>query len=379
MSSLCDYFEWRGDLRFAAAPFNPVDNIIFSILAYYPWDGIVGGIDGVRRVLLRDAAETLLSRLGEGRTNLTMTFMFKGSLQTMLTAIRDSPRFANVTVSGYVNHFDKQIEKQFSAVVFIPDRGAEPYIAFRGTDDTIIGWKEDFNMIFSDPIPAQTEAVDYLEKAARLFKGKFNLGGHSKGGNLAVYAASFCSRRIKARIRNIYTNDGPGLSCTVTANPGYREIVPKIVTFIPQTSVVGLLFEHKNDYFVVESAEKGLLQHDPFSWKVKRDTLSCLNAVSRESQYINKALMSWLAGMSDDRRRHFINALFAILEETGASSISDLTADWFANSAKIIKALQHYDKETKDMLLSTFASLLEIVRDGFTSILKKSVKHQLHG
>jgi uncharacterized tellurite resistance protein B-like protein len=371
MSSLFDYLEWRGDLRFSVAPFNPVDNILFSMLSYYPWEGIVGGLDGNATVSMREAITVLLKVLAEKRKKPNMTFIFKDNLFRLLEAIKDAPRFADVGLCAHVSHSDKKIEKQFSAIMFIPEAG-EPYIAFRGTDDSIIGWKEDFNMIFSDAIPAQLEAVDYLEKAARLFKGPFNTGGHSKGGNLAVYAASFCSKRVRNRILNIYNNDGPGI-IDGAAKPGYAEIMSKIRAFIPQTSIVGLLFEQKDDYLVVESTEKGILQHNPFSWNVTRDDFRYLDSVTSESRSINETLTRWLAGMDHKRRRQFINALFEMLKESGASSIDDLTDDWLKSAANIIKAIQHYDKETKEMLFSTFASLFEIVSSRFKFILKNSV------
>ncbi|MDR0639790.1 MAG: DUF2974 domain-containing protein [Spirochaetaceae bacterium] len=374
MASLFDYLAWRGDLRFSAAPFNAVDNILCSILSYCPWEGIVGGIDDGKKITIREAVTALLGELAAKRKRLNMTFIFKENLRRLIEVIKDMPRFEDTILCAYVNHFDKRIEKQFSAITFIPETG-EPYVAFRGTDDSIIGWKEDFNMIFSEAIPAQHEAVDYLEKAARLFRGTFNSGGHSKGGNLAVYAASFCSKRVRKRIHNIYNNDGPGITGSVAATLGYAEITSRIITFIPQTSIVGLLFEHKDDYIVVESTEKGILQHNPFSWNVKRDDFCRLDSVTAESRSINKALMRWLAGMDEKRRRHFINALFAIFKETGVSSIDDLTADWLKSAANIIKAVQRYDKETKEMLFSTFAALFDIVSSGFKSILKKSVKN----
>jgi hypothetical protein len=374
MASLFDYLAWRGDLRFSKVPFNPVDNILYSILSYCPWEGIVGGIDKGTAVTIREAVTSLLGQLVEKRKRLNMTFIFKENLRRLLEVIKDTPRFADTALCAYANHFDRKIEKQFSAITFIPETDA-PYVAFRGTDDSIIGWKEDFNMVFSEAIPAQIEAVGYLEKAARLFKGTFNLGGHSKGGNLAVYAATFCSRRVRKRIGHIYNNDGPGITSGIAARPEYAEITRRIVTFIPQTSIVGLLFEHKDDYIVVESTEKGILQHNPFSWNVRRDDFCCLASVTTESRYINEALTRWLAGMDQKRRRHFIDALFAVFKETGVSSIDDLTADWLKSAANIIKAVQRYDKETKEMLFSTFAALFDIVSSRFKSILKKSVKN----
>ncbi|MDR1229819.1 MAG: DUF2974 domain-containing protein [Spirochaetaceae bacterium] len=375
MSSLFDYLEWRGDLSFEHAPFNPVDNILFSILVYYPWEGIVGGMDDPETITIQKAARILLGVLAGKRKKLNMTIIFKDNLLEFLETVKDLPRYADIEMCAFADHFDKNIEKQFSAVTFIPKKGAVPYISFRGTDDSIVGWKEDFNMSFTDSIPAQIEAVAYLQAAAQRFKGAFNTGGHSKGGNLAVYAATYCPKKIRKRIINIYNNDGPGVSAATAAKPGYAEIAPRITMFIPQTSIVGLLFEHKDDYTVVESNEKGFMQHNPFSWAVKRDTFHCLEAVSKESRYINRTLKDWLAGMDNKRRQQFIDALFAILEETGVSNFTDLTADWLKSATKMLKAVQRYDKETKEMLLSTFASLLEIVGSGVKSILKKSVEN----
>jgi hypothetical protein len=375
MSSLFDYLEWRGDLSFTNAPFNPVDNILFSILVYYPWEGIVGGLDDPETITIRKAARMLLDVLTEKRKKLNMTIIFKGNLLKLLETVKDLPRYADIEMCAFADHFDKQREKQFSAVTFIPKKGAVPYIAFRGTDDSIVGWKEDFNMSFTDSTPAQIEAVGYLEAAAQRFHGAFNTGGHSKGGNLAVYGATYCPKKVRKRIINIYNNDGPGVSAATAAKPGYAEIAPKIIMLIPQTSIVGLLFEHKDDYTVVESNEKGFMQHNPFSWVVKRDAFHCLEAVSKESRYINRTLKDWLAGMDNKRRQQFIDALFAVFKETGVTNFSDLTADWLKNATKMLKAVQNYDKETKEMLLSTFASLLEIVGNGVKSILRKSVEN----
>jgi hypothetical protein len=374
MSSLFDYLEWRGDLSFKAAPFNDVDNILLSIFTYYPWDGIAGGLGDGTLITLKDAAAALLDALKRKRKNLTMAYFFKENQMKLLESLEGAPRFAAIKLGAFVNHVDTQIEKQFSAVTFILGKGALPYIAFRGTDDTIAGWKEDFNMVFSDPIPAQAEAVSYLEKASGLFTGRFNTGGHSKGGNLAVFASAYCLSGIKKRIRRIYCNDGPGLQASVVASAGYKAIASRIAAFVPQTSIVGLLFEHEDDYVVVESDEKGFMQHNPFSWAVTRDALRCLDAVSRESRSLNKALTDWLAGMDATLRRRFIDALFDILQKTGASSINDITADWLKSAMQIIKAIQEYDKETKGMLLSTFAALFEIARGQLTSALKERVK-----
>jgi hypothetical protein len=225
-------------------------------------------------------------------------------------------------------------------------------------------------MIYTEVIPAQREAVKYLDEVTAHFRGPFHIGGHSKGGNLAVYAAAFCESRLLHRFRCIYCNDGPGFHQTIIENSAYKRIMPRIVSFIPTCSIVGLLFEHGNTHAVVESAEKGLLQHNPFSWRIKRDMFIESRAVNIQSRRISKALMNWLSCMDDRRRRLFTGALFDVLNEAGVSSINDLTRDWLTYSAKIIKAITGYDKETRDMLAAAAGSLFETIKNEFSPVMK---------
>ena len=380
MSSIFDYLEWRGDLDFSAAPFNPVDNIILSILAYYPWEGIVGGPDSAKTIALGDASALLLSALSSGKKHLNMRFIFKDDQSRLLGAIRGSARFSKIGLRAFINQIDKKTEKQFAALTCMlggkadsaanAAANAAAYIAFRGTDDSLVGWKEDFNMIHTEVIPAQLAAVRYLTEVTTHFRGPFHIGGHSKGGNLAVYAAAFCEKRLLNRLHHIYCNDGPGFNKTIVESGAYKRIVPRIISFIPACSIIGLLFEHGNTHAVVESGEKGLLQHNPFSWRVKRDMFIESHAVNLQSRRISKALMNWLACMDDRRRRLFTRALFDVLNEAGVSSINDLTRDWFSYSVKIIKAITGYDKETQDMLAAAAGSLFEMIKNEFSPVMK---------
>ena len=265
MACILDYLDWRGDLPLQAVPFCEVDAVILTRLSYLPFGGIVGEAP----VSLGDAAarvRRLLGPEGDGRE------VRNGRDLLLLDALVDSPRFSALSLAGYVERFDKEAEKQFSAItVLLPDG---IFVAYRGTDGTVIGWKEDFNMGFADHVPAQTDAMAYLEEAAGRYPGTIRVGGHSKGGNLAVYAAAFCAPEIQARILSVQNNDGPGFPDAVAVRESFRRIWPRVHTYLPQSSVVGLLMGHGEAYTIVHSTNSGLKQHDMYSWEVARDHLA---------------------------------------------------------------------------------------------------------
>jgi hypothetical protein len=358
MANVFDYLEWRGDLSFTASPFNDVDNIIFSILSYCPFDGIVDGGFGKASVPLPEAAKKL-SATAKNDAAVERLFVFGQRQTDFLSRIAEAPRYSGCRLCGYVNKLDVEHEMQFAAItITIP---ASPmYVSFRGTDAAIIGWKEDFNMILNNTIPAQIEAVAYLNAAAKNVWGKINTGGHSKGGNLAVYAASFCGRAVQKRIKTVYSNDAPGFNKTVISSARYKNIEEKICCYIPQSSVVGLLFEYVKNYKVVKSSETGLLQHDPFSWEVKGKDMVCIDAVSKGSVFVNKTLMQWLESMDLETRIVFVETLFTVLDEANIKSIPDFTDNALKNTVLLIKSLHNVDGESKKMLLETFSELFKI-------------------
>jgi hypothetical protein len=357
MADLFDYLDWRGDLGFAAAPFNAVDNIIFSIISYFPFDGIVtGGFDSAP-ASLPDAAKKLYGK-AKSDTSVERLFTFGPKQTDFLARLAEVPRYRDCRLFGYVSKLDLKEEMQFAAVTVITP-GCPDYVSFRGTDTAIIGWKEDFNMILNDTIPAQLEASAYLNVAGRRTGRKINVGGHSKGGNLAVYAAAFCDRAVQKRIRTVYSNDAPGFNKKFITDGRYREIEGRIDCYIPQSSVVGMLFEYVKNYKVVKSSETGLLQHDPFSWEIKGANMVYIDTVSESSIFVNKTLMEWLEKMDYRTREVFVETLFTVLEEANIKSIPDFTDNAFKNTALLIKSLYNVDNESKKMLVKTFGALFK--------------------
>lgn len=243
MPNIFDYLKWR-DIPIEKIEQNEVDNLILSRISYFPFDGI---LDKGEKITLKEAYDRYLRKKKK-------THFLQKEDKELFEVISNSIRFKDIFISNYINKVDLLEEKQFSAITFfLPDDTI--YVAFRGTDDTLVGWKEDLNMSYSEYIPAQEDAVKYLEDIARRNKLPLIVGGHSKGGNLAIYASAFCKESIKSRIMRIYNNDGPGFSKNVVENKKYKNIVEKIYTYIPQTSIIGRLLNHEGKATIIKSTQ----------------------------------------------------------------------------------------------------------------------------
>lgn len=339
MSDLFDYIAWRGDLNQAVMPFNDMDALMFSRLSYIRFDGIVpSGFEGgkplgeaVRQVLAKGAYAD--SELGK-------------SDKRLLELLLDAPRYESLTLCGFESTLDKASEEQFAALTIRLPLGA--CIAYRGTDGTLVGWKEDFNMAFSDVVAGQLHAVEYLERAASL-PGTLRLVGHSKGGNLAVYAAACCNESIQSRIVAVRNFDGPGFQRQVAAQPGFQRILGRTRTYLPRSSVVGMLLEHEEPYTVVESQGNGIYQHNLYLWEVSRSGFVELQQVSDGSQIIDKTVKDWLASMEPDQREQVVNGVYAALEATQADTVREVREK---GKMAALRALLEMDENTRKLTLS---------------------------
>lgn len=229
MANIFDYIQWR-DLSIEKVEFNEIDNLILARLSYFPLDGVVNGEE---EISITEAYEKYEKLENKGR-------ILQQEDTTLFPILAKSTRFGKMKLTNYINKIDPKQEKQFSAVtILMPDNTI--YVAYRGTDNTIVGWKEDFNMSFSELVPAQTDAANYLNNIAYKYKNNIRVGGHSKGGNLAVYAAAFCDTEIQDRIINVYNNDGPGFCDKIINSKQYQNIIKKVHTYIPQSSITGVI------------------------------------------------------------------------------------------------------------------------------------------
>lgn len=251
--------------------------------------------------------------------------------EALYAAAAANPRFASIRVGAVRERFSEERQTQFAAVTMMLPDGTLA-IVFRGTDTSFVGWKEDFNMAFQYPVPAQRAAADYVAQVAALWRGDIILLGHSKGGNLAVYAAMHADDAVRGRIRAAYSLDGPGFLADVVNGPEYRGIMDRIIKIVPDTSIVGMVLETPEPCRVVRSSERGVLQHDAFSWQVSGDSFVEVDDVAPSSRYFNQALNEWIAGLSVEQRESAVDAMFTVLsaseqkgllglQEAGAKSI----------------------------------------------------------
>jgi hypothetical protein len=265
---------------------------------------------------------------------------------------------------------------QFAAMVFSMGK-KHHYIAFRGTDTHLIGWQEDLWMSFMDEIPAQRTAAAYAQEIFKDFDGKYYLGGHSKGGNLAVYAAVKASYEQRKRINTIFNHDGPGFQSTFIETEEYQQLIKKIRIFIPKSSIVGILLEHGGDYSVVESKQISILQHDPFSWDIEGSHFVYGEGLSKGVLAIKTAIRSWLAEVPKEERESFVKGFCEIIGATGAKTLEDLTHDKLQSASAILKAYSHMSKESKANLKKTMDIFFKESRKSFKETILEEIDHIL--
>lgn len=342
-------------MSFEASPFNEIDALIFCEFAYLRLNGIVPEEFSQEGVTIAQAAETFFAD-SDVAARIDTGLFFSESVARMLKALATTERYGQLRLSGFVEEHDAASEKQFAAITIALGDGSF-FVAFRGTDNTLVGWKEDFNMVFMTPVPAQQSALEYLCRAATRLPGKIRVGGHSKGGNLAVYAATFCGKRVQRRIGDVYNNDGPGFELSITQAQEFQEISECVHTFVPNQSIVGMLLEHEEDYVVVESHETGLLQHDPFSWQLDGPHFQVVEQVSGGSKMLDRSVKSWLRDLSSQERERVVDGLFEILSSSQASTISELVDTWKKNPGKAVSAFLLVNAETRRLVWRAFQQL----------------------
>lgn len=355
MSTILDYIAWRGDLSFNAAPFNEIDALICCEFVYLKLQGIVPDEFTKEGVALSQAASAFFAAPDIAERS-DMGLLFGEEVVHLFRAMASTRRYGQVRLCGFVERLDEVHEKQFAALTLLLEDGSF-FVAFRGTDDSLVGWKEDFNMTFMASVPSQKEALDYLVAAASHLPGKIRVGGHSKGGNISVYSATFCGKKIQKRIIGVYNFDGPGFEMDISATREFQAIGERVQTYIPDQSVVGLLLKHDGDYTVVKSQEIGLMQHNLLSWQLDGPRFMEVEQVADASAILDRSVKSWLKDLSIQERERFVEALFAVLFSSQATSLSELADNWKKNPAKAMGALLQVDSKTRRMVWSAFQQL----------------------
>lgn len=367
MGNIMDYISWRGDLSFEQSQFNEVDNLILACFSYVNLDGI----------------SAVTKQKGIGLKKLTKEFMKLHTMKEleadksfirlapfMMMEMAKSVRFGKCVVRNYVNDIVTEAEQQFAAMEIVLEDGTS-YVSFRGTDDTIIGWKEDFNLS-TGVVPAQKRAIEYLQKISEHTDGMLRVGGHSKGGNLAIYGSVMC-KSAHEKILEIYSNDGPGFSREFQELPETKEMMPKIIRIIPEYSIIGTLLEHEKEPVIVASSSKGLLQHDAFSWEVQGPALVRRDSLNKTALRFIEILHKWINGMDMEQKRLLIEDLFATLQASGYENLSEVQSGGLKSLAAMVKRVEKFAPESRGMM----QELLTAICGGWLEQLQADTKDKL--
>lgn len=346
------YVRERMD-TFLDRPLCAIDSLVFSWLAYAHL-----GEDQVNACLPEGIALHEMLRAEEFDNMFGSTWDPEGS-RDLLFAVCASPRFRDARLTEFRFKTARSAEEQFAAMTFILPDGSS-YVAFRGTDSTIVGWKEDFNMTFLNPVPAQEEARAYLEYVASVTTGPLYVGGHSKGGNLAVYAVATCNKSCRERVARVFSHDGPGFHREFCASDAYRNILPIMVKTVPKSSMIGAVLSEGPDChpIIVESGGFSLFQHNPFLWEVDVESTTFVEAdgFTASSRYFDSTLDAWMDKYSLAERARFVDALFDVIRVTGAKRFSDIMADRKTNVLLMLEAVEGLDPDLQQFIRDVLRS-----------------------
>lgn len=359
MKNMLDYIKGFGHVSFEERAFSEIDALVLTELEYLPLEKVVPSDEnGEDFVTVKEIAEYMQEHKQELFAENPM--MITEERHEVSQVIADAPRFQSLKFFGVVSVWDKDTTKQFAAVTVEVEPSVR-LVVFRGTDDTLIGWKEDFLMTYSPLVAAQTDAKEYLAKQASLWGGDLMISGHSKGGNLAIYAAATQTEDVQLRIVDIFCFDSPGLYRSVLETKGYQNIVPLAMRYIPQDSLVGLMLESEVPYVIVKSNATGAMQHSAMTWEIEDGQFIKMEKLTKNSQLNHQTFKKWTESVSDEELELFWNVFFELLFSVGIDTVNDLYGQFMHYVQEFLKAAGNMDEEKRE-LLTRIALLLVSTR-----------------
>lgn len=333
MAGILDYIKWRGDLSFKISPFNEVDYYIFSKIGSPDLTGIVPSDNTYTDI--RSCVDMLF---GDDPDSVVLGILASKSILKVQQILPDKPRYRDILLSGFRARFSESETEQFSALTaLLPDGIC--LVSFRGTDDNLVSWKEDLQMGARNAVRAQLDAAEYLEWAASVYQGQIIVAGHSKGGNLAVYAAAMLPSELQSRIMSVYSFDGPGFRPEFFLQDGYSAIKDRIHDIVPETSIIGTLLEKQTEMEVVRCVYSGIQSHDGYRWETSPTGFVHTESLTDTSRALNETMDKIVEEMTGDEADSIINDLFNILSSTGAKTVSDLADINLIGSFRLAKNL----------------------------------------
>ena len=359
MKNMLDYIKEFGHVSFEERAFSEIDALVLTELEYLPLEKVVPSDEnGENFVTVKEIAEYMQEHKQELFDENPM--MITEERHEVSQVIADAPRFQSLKFFGVVSEWDKDTTKQFAAVTVEVEPSVR-LVVFRGTDETLIGWKEDFLMTYSPLVAAQTDAKEYLAKQASLWDGDLMISGHSKGGNLAIYAAATQVEDVQLRIVDIFCFDSPGLYRSVLETKGYQNIVPLAMRYIPQDSLVGLMLESEVPYVIVKSNATGAMQHSAMTWEIEDGQFIKMEKLTKNSQLNDQTFKKWTESVSDEELELFWNVFFELLFSVGIDTVNDLYGEFMHYVQEFLKAAGNMDEEKRE-LLTRIALLLVSTR-----------------
>ena len=359
MKNMLDYIKEFGHVSFEERAFSEIDALVLTELEYLPLEKVVPSDEnGEIFVTVKEIAEYMQEHKQELFDENPM--MITQERHEVSQVIADAPRFQSLKFFGVVSVWDKDTTKQFAAVTVEVEPSVR-LVVFRGTDETLIGWKEDFLMTYSPLVAAQTDAKEYLAKQASLCDGDLMISGHSKGGNLAIYAAATQEEDVQLRIVDIFCFDSPGLYRSVLETKGYQNIVPLAMRYIPQDSLVGLMLESEVPYVIVKSNATGAMQHSAMTWEIEDGQFIKMEKLTKNSQLNDQTFKKWTESVSDEELELFWNVFFELLFSVGIDTVNDLYGQFMHYVQEFLKAAGDMDEEKRE-LLTRIALLLVSTR-----------------
>lgn len=355
MADIIDYIYRYKDKTLEEMPFNEIDSLVLSRLSYIPFCDIVSK-HATHRITVLAAFKEFLNRYSDPYKQV----LWHDDIPLM-AAMAESQRFKRMELSAYENILDPHREMQFAALTINMGNG-QIFISFRGTDDTFLGWKEDLNMSFLPVIPSQQEGVKYFNYVCENIKGDIITGGHSKGGTIAIYSVANCSEEYRQRVKAVYCHDSPGFTENIFNEIEEKGIMKLVYRYVPQSSIVGMLFYNDAKYEIIKSNQMGFMQHDIYSWEIEGKSFKHIKSATKSSMFFDSTIKIWMDNMSFEEREKVIDAVYDIFDKTDAKTIGQLTDNWFENSKIILRTFKNLDYKTRGVILASLFTLAKAVK-----------------